>query len=140
VPGGSSYLGSFDREEAVEHDALDYFASGHPLVEGIFSHLADSTAGWVAGFEIEIGRDRGEGIVAIYKEGAQFEIVALDATGRARPDWAAALKHRPLGARRVTDGLFKGSHWPALVRTLGAQLDSARRPHALAAIVVRPRR
>ncbi len=140
VPGGSSYLGSFDREEAVEHDALDYFASGHPLVEGIFSHLAESTAGRVAGFEIEIGRDRGEGIVAIYKDGAMCEIVALDATGRARPDWAAALKRRPLGARRVTDGLFKGSHWPALVRTLGARLDSARRPHALAAMVVQPRR
>jgi ATP-dependent helicase HepA len=32
VPGGSSYVGSFDREEAVENEMIDFFASGHPLV------------------------------------------------------------------------------------------------------------
>ena len=45
VPGGSSYVGSFDREEAVEHETIDFFASGHPLVEGIFAHFEDSALG-----------------------------------------------------------------------------------------------
>ena len=69
VPGGSSYVGSFDREEAVEDETIDFFASGHPLVEGIFAHFEDSALGRVARFEVEIGRERGEGLVAIYKDG-----------------------------------------------------------------------
>src|SRR5262245_47533486 len=35
VPGGSSFVGSFDREEAVADESIDFYASGHPLVEGI---------------------------------------------------------------------------------------------------------
>ena len=58
VPGGSSYVGSFDREEAVEHETIDFFASGHPLVEGIFAHFEDSAIGRVARFEVEIGQER----------------------------------------------------------------------------------
>ena len=42
VPGGSSYVGSFDREEAVENETIDFFASGHPLVEGIFAHYEEA--------------------------------------------------------------------------------------------------
>ena len=45
VPGGSSYVGSFDREEAVEDETIDFFASGHPLVEGIFAHFEESALG-----------------------------------------------------------------------------------------------
>ena len=46
VPGGSSYIGSFDREEAVEDETVDFFASGHPLVEGC--SRTTTTARWVA--------------------------------------------------------------------------------------------
>jgi ATP-dependent helicase HepA len=138
VPGGSSYLGSFDREEAVARETLDFFASGHPLVEGLFAHVEESPMGRVARFEIEIGLDRGEGLIALYKDGPVFDIVALDATGQPRPDWASALRRQPLRARRAADAQFEGHHWPALIRTLGAQLEPARRPHAIAAIVVRP--
>ena len=42
VPGGSTFIGSFDREDAVDNDAIDFFASGHPLVEGVLAHLEDS--------------------------------------------------------------------------------------------------
>jgi ATP-dependent helicase HepA len=140
VPGGSSYVGSFDREEAVENETIDFFASGHPLVEGIFAHFEDSALGRVARFEIEIGRERGEGLVAVYKDGPVFEIVAIDSTGRARPDWAAVIRQRPLRARRVTDEPVESRHWTGIVRRLGAQLDATRRPHALATIVVRPAR
>jgi ATP-dependent helicase HepA len=145
VAGGSSYVGSFSREEAVENEAIDFFASGHPLVEGIFAHYEESAQGRVARFEVEIGAERGEGLVAVYKDGSSdggnhspvFEIVVFDSTGKARQDWAAALGWRPLGARPVAERV-EHADWTDMVRRVGARLDPARRPHALAAIVVRP--
>jgi ATP-dependent helicase HepA len=138
VPGGSSYVGSFDREEALEEETLDFFASGHPLVEGILAHFEESALGRVARFEIEIGEERGEGLVAIYKDGPMFEVVVIDSAGQARRDWAAAFRRRPLRTRPVTNEPVEGPRWKEMVRRLGAQLDPARRPHSLAAIVVRP--
>ncbi|HLG55388.1 MAG TPA: helicase-related protein [Vicinamibacterales bacterium] len=138
VPGGSSYVGSFDREEAVEAETIDFFASGHPLVEGIFAHYEDSALGRVARFEVEIGQEPGEGLVAVYKDGPVFEIVAIDSDGVNRSDWAAALHQRPLRARPVTGDADEGVHWADMVRRLGTQLDATRRPHAVAAVVVRP--
>jgi ATP-dependent helicase HepA len=144
VPGGSSYVGTFDREEALEEETLDFFASGHPLVEGILAHVEESDMGRVARFELAIGGEQGEGLVAVYKDGALFEVVAIDAAGRARPDWAAAFRHRPLGARPVADEPGPsstrggGRDWREMIRRLEPLLDPARRPHALASIVVRP--
>jgi ATP-dependent helicase HepA len=138
VPAGSTYIGSFDREEAVENETIDFFASGHPLVEGIFAHFDDSALGRVARFELEIGTARGEALVAIYKDGPQFEVVVLDSAGRNRPDWSAAINQRPLGARRVTGESTGDQDWMGAVRRLAARLDPGRRPHALAAMVVRP--
>jgi ATP-dependent helicase HepA len=140
VPGGSSYVGSFDREEAVENETIDFFASGHPLVEGIFAHFDESDLGRVARFEIEIAGERGEGLVAIYKDGPEFEVVAFDSTGQARRDWAAALRQRPLRATPVSDERAEDRGWTRMIGRLGLRLDPARRPHALAAIVVRPAR
>ena len=145
VAGGSSYVGSFSREEAVENEAIDFFASGHPLVEGIFAHYEESALGRVARFEVEIGAERGEGLVAIYKDGSSdggkdspvFEIAVFDSIGKARQDWAAALGRRPLGARPVAERV-EHADWTDMVRRVGARLDPARRPHALAALVVRP--
>jgi len=42
VPGGSAYVGTFDREEAVEDESIDFFASGHPLVEGVLAYFEDN--------------------------------------------------------------------------------------------------
>ncbi len=139
VSGGTSYLGTFDREEAVEKETIDFFASGHPLVEGVFAHYDESTLGRVAHFEIEIGRERGEALLAIYKDGPVFEVVAIDSTGQSRRDWAAAIRQRPLRARRLAEDANQNVDWTSLVRRLGQRLDTARRPHALAAIAVRPR-
>jgi ATP-dependent helicase HepA len=138
VPGGSAYVGTFDREEAVENETIDFFASGHPLVEGIFAHFEDSSLGRVTRFEVEIGQEQSEGLIAIYKDGAGFDIVALDSAGRARQDWAAAVRERPLRARHMAPDAEGKRDWTTIVRRLGATLDHARRPHALAAIVVRP--
>lgn len=45
VPGGSSFVGSFDREEAVADESIDFFASGHPLVEGVLAWCEDAARG-----------------------------------------------------------------------------------------------
>jgi len=138
VPGGSTFIGTFDRETAVENEAIDFFASGHPLVEGVFAYLEESALGRVVRCQIEMGREANEGLIAVYKEGRGFDIVAFDATGRERSDWAAALRRPPLTLLPVR-GEADDRGWTALARQLAAQLDPARRPHALAAIVVRPK-
>jgi ATP-dependent helicase HepA len=45
VPPGSAFVGTFDREEAVEDESIDFFASGHPLVEGILAYFEDTNVG-----------------------------------------------------------------------------------------------
>ena len=54
MSAGSTWVGTFDREEAVEDEGLDFFASGHPLVEGVFAYFEDSPLGRVARFTLEI--------------------------------------------------------------------------------------
>ena len=119
VPGGSSFVGSFDREEAVEDETIDFFASGHPLVEGIFAHVEDSPLGRVVRLVLETGSERGCGLVAIYKDGLGFDVVAFDSIGRRRPDWAAAFRQRPLRARRMPDGAIDDRQWTEMIRRLG---------------------
>ncbi|MGE3190577.1 MAG: helicase-related protein [Vicinamibacterales bacterium] len=138
VPAGASFVGTFDREEAVENEFIDFFASGHPLVEGLLAHYEENPRGRAVRFAIEIGDEQGAGLVAVYKEGPAFEVVAFEAGGRARPDWAAAMRRRPLAVRPLTRAEVEAGDWPGLVRRLGARLDPARRPHAVAAVIVRP--
>jgi ATP-dependent helicase HepA len=138
VPGGTSFLGTFDREEAVADERLDFFAAGHPLVEGLLAHLEESPLGRVAVLGVSIGGEKGLGLLALYKEGPVFEAVAVDAAGRPRPDWAAGLRRRPLRTRRLTPRLLNEPGWTAAIRRMAAALDPARRPAALAAIVVGP--
>jgi ATP-dependent helicase HepA len=136
VPGGASFLGTFDREEAVADERLDFFAAGHPLVEGVLAHLEESSLGRVAVLGVAIGSEKGLGLLALYKDGPSFEAVAVDARGRPRPDWADVLRRRPLRTRRVRPGLPREPGWPAAIRRMAASLDPARRPVALAALVV----
>jgi hypothetical protein len=138
VPGGSGYVGTFDREEAVENEFIDFFSSGHPLVEGIFAHYEDSPIGRAVRFEIKMGTEADAGLIAIYKEGRAFQVIAIDVSGTPRPEWAAAVLKRPITVRPVTGDAAKSQDWRVMVRRLGAQLDPTRRLHAVAAIEVRP--
>lgn len=138
VPAGSSYVGTFDRDEAVENEFIDFFASGHPLVEGIFAHYEEGALGRAVRFEIKMGQETSAGLVAIYKDRRAFEVVAIDVAGNARPDWAAAIFRRPINVRPITGEAAKNQDWRSMVRRLGAQLDPTRRLHAVAAIEVRP--
>jgi len=140
VRSGSTYVGSFDREEAVEDETLDFFASGHPLVEGILAHFEDSVLGRVARIELGADDGHGEGLAAIYKDGPDFDVVAFDAAGRPRTDWATALRQRPLPVRRPADEDTDRRVWAAMIQRLGARLDPTRTAHALVALTVRPPR
>jgi ATP-dependent helicase HepA len=136
VPGGSSFLGTFDREEAVRDETLDFFAAGHPLVEGVLAHLEEGALGRVAVLRVGIGRERDFGLLALYKDGPSFEAVALDQDGRPRPDWAELLCRRPLRSRRGAPA--RDADWPQLIRRLAESLPAGRRPVALAAVLVEP--
>jgi hypothetical protein len=42
VAAGASFVGTFEREEAVQDESSDYFAAGHPLVEGATASAASA--------------------------------------------------------------------------------------------------
>lgn len=52
LPVGARFLGTFDREAAVADESLDFFASGHPLVEGLLYELEDSARGRVGALRL----------------------------------------------------------------------------------------
>ena len=135
VAGGASFVGSFDREYAVTHETRDFFASGHPLIEGLIAHFEEEPKGRVARLELRAPGEPGVGVIAIYKDGPQIDIVAIDDGGTARQAWADALR-RPAAARRMKAEDAASHDWPALVRRLAPSLG-ARQPHAVAAAVVR---
>ncbi|MDA1095163.1 MAG: helicase-related protein [Acidobacteria bacterium] len=133
VPAGSSFLGTFDREEAVRDESIDFFSSGHALVEGILAHLEDSGDGRVALLHVR-GDVDGFGLLAIYKQGPAFTAVAVDMEGKARPEWAELLTRRPLKSRRIRTETWTGQPgWPATIRRLAGFLPDGRRPIAMAA-------
>ena len=128
----------FDREEAVADERLDFFASGHPLVEGVLAHLEESPLGRVGVVHVAIGSASGRGLVAFYKDGPRFEAVAVDEAGRPRPEWAAALRTRPLRTRRIAPETLRAPGWAAAIRRMATGLDPARRPVMLVALLVGP--
>jgi hypothetical protein len=134
LPAGTSLLGTFDREHAVADETIDFFSSGHALVEGLLAHFEDDPKGRVAALEIEIPGEAGRGLVAIYKDGPQFDVLAIDAEGVERPAWADAFR-RPLRATRMKAIDATEYDWPALLARLTPRLGD-RSPHAVAAVRV----
>src|SRR4029079_2756346 len=111
VPAGTSTVGTFDREYAVEDETIDFFSSGHPLVEGLLAHFEDDPRGRVARLELRLPGEGGRGIAAIYKDGPQFAVRAFDSDGRLRPQWADAFRRRPLRASSMTPVDASGYDW-----------------------------
>jgi ATP-dependent helicase HepA len=136
VPGGSSFVGSFDREYAVEDENIDFFASGHALVEGLLAHFEEDPKGRVARLEVRLPGEPGAGVIAIYKDGPEPEVVAVDANGRARQDWAEAFRQGSLAAQKMRPETVAAHDWRTLVPRIASSL-AGRRPHAVAAVVVR---
>jgi ATP-dependent helicase HepA len=131
VSAGASFIGSFDREYAVQDEAIDFFASGHALVEGVLAHYEDDPQGRVAFLDVVLPGPPGIGVVAIYKDGPACDAVAVDADGRARPEWAQAFLQPGLRAARMEAETVAAHNWSALVRSL-----DPRRPYAVAGVTV----
>jgi ATP-dependent helicase HepA len=126
VPEGSRWLGTFSREEAVEHETLDFFASGHPLVEGILLELEDGHRGQVTAMEIEGTGIEGEGLAVVVKRGSEFEAIVVDLGGRRHPEWSRFIVEEP-GSRRPASSTEWGMDvdaWAARVRELLYPLQS----------------
>ena len=136
VPGGSSFVGTFDRDYAVEDENIDFFASGHALVEGVLAHFEEDPKGRVARLEARIPGQGGAGLIAFYKDGPDFDVRAIDVDGRPRPAWADAFRRGTEGAQRMMAADAAAHDWTPLVTRLAAQLGPGA-PHALAALVVR---
>ncbi len=139
IPGvapGSRYLGTFDRAEAVERETLEFFASGHPLVEGVLWELEDGPRGQVALLQVH-GDEEVFGLLAIYRRGVDLEAIAVDSQGRPRPDLAARLTApdvatEPVEAKKWTSQ----ASWNKAIRRMAAGLPEGQ-PQAVAAFRVR---
>ncbi len=139
VPGGSNFLGSFDRVEALEDERIDFLAAGHPIVEGLLAYLEESWRGRVALLHTTT---RGEvppgfGILAIVKDGPRFRPVAVDLAGKEKPEWARFVIRRPLRSRSVKPEVWaQQAGWGNRIRTLGRKLERHGAPVALAAFLI----
>ncbi|MCP4902578.1 MAG: DEAD/DEAH box helicase family protein [bacterium] len=137
VPPDSSFIGTFSREEAVERETIDFFSSGHPLVEGILSELSDGSRGRTACFEIS-GEEETIGLFAIYRRGPILEAEAVDARGKPRPDLAAQLIEKDVRLDRVDHTQWTAMpEWDSAVFRMARRLPKGETPQAVAAFRVR---
>ncbi len=136
VPAGSGYLGTFSRERAVDEETLDFFSSGHPLVEGVLHELEDGSRGRVALLQIP-GGEEVFGLLAIYKEGTDWRAVALDAKGEPRPDLAELLTSETLHPEPIDIKKWTAqASWKKAIRRMAEKLPPGK-PQALAAFRIR---
>ncbi|MCD4750396.1 MAG: DEAD/DEAH box helicase family protein [Thermoanaerobaculales bacterium] len=138
VPPEARFLGTFDREEAVARETLDFFASGHPLVEGVLQELHEGDRGRTACFEID-GEKELFGLLAIYKREGEMEAVVVDAGGRLRPGLATRLISSGSSFKSVDSRLWASvPGWSDAVRRMARALPEREPPQALAAFRVNP--
>jgi ATP-dependent helicase HepA len=136
VPPGARWLGTFSREEAVDRETIDFFATGHPLVEGVLAELEEGRRGRVALLQVP-GPEEAFGLLALYKRGVDFEIVAVDQKGKRRPDLARwltgqALRPEPIEAKKWTGQ----ANWNKVIQRMAATLPDPK-PQAVAAFRIR---
>ncbi|MBW2274604.1 MAG: DEAD/DEAH box helicase family protein [Deltaproteobacteria bacterium] len=123
VPGGSRFLGTFDREEAIVEEEMDFFASGHPLVEGLLLELEDGVRGRATLMEVPAGRIRGSGMACVFKRGAEWEVVIMGADGEEHPEWRESfLEALPRARDAKPEKWGIGHSWAEGIRSLGARV------------------
>jgi len=116
VPQGSRFLGTFDRAEAVANESLEFFASGHPLVEGILGELADGKRGQVALLEFSQSGLHGEGFIFIDRHAADFTLRAFDLQGKEQPAWSRYCLHSEHRSAVVSAKEWNIPDWPRRTR------------------------
>jgi ATP-dependent helicase HepA len=118
VEGGSRFLGSFDREEAVAKEEIDFFASGHALVEGLLLELEDGNRGRAALLELPAG-SVATGLVCVYKDGPDWQLSIVEADGTPRPEWNEKfLKALPSARRARPEQWGISAQWADGLRAL----------------------
>jgi len=137
VPLGTSLLGTFSRARAVDEETLDFFSSGHPLVEGILNELEEGPRGRVTLFQIP-GDEETFGLLAIYRDAADWRAVAVDAKGQQRPDLAKSLTSQPLETEPIEAKKWTAqASWKKAIRRMADALPKGEKPQAVAAFRVR---
>ncbi len=132
VPDEARYLGTFDREEAMQHDELDFFASGHPLVEGLLLELEDGARGRATVFRCQADGVQGTGLLCVFRAESGAHYVVVDTRGRSRPEWLPALLAAlPSAAQADPEDISLPTDLATTVRALGAiACESAPSPDA----------
>lgn len=140
VPDESRFLGTFNREEAVDNESLDFFSSGHPLVEGVLEELHQGNRGRTACFTTA-GDDEVFGLLALYKRESDIEAIVVDAHGRLRPDLVEVLID-PECDLTPADGRRWASvpGWSEAIHRMAVAIPNRDVPQALAAFRIVPRR
>ena len=139
VPEGSSFLGTFDRLEAVEKETIDFYASGHPLVEGVLQELEDGPRGQVALLQVRGKGVVGSGVLGITIEEGRLRAAIVDDEGRPRPEWEPLLLSRPLKTQRVDPEAWTTEPgWADRIRSLFERLSGPAAPFAVAAFRIVP--
>ena len=142
VPGGTRWLGTFDREEAVDREDVEFFASGHPLVEGVFQEMEDGPRGRVALVKLEKSGHAGDGLLFLRAAPDGFTATAIDLRGRPRPEWAELLLREPASLKGLSPEEWLAPlrphgvtprNWPTLCEKLAARAPSEDRLLAVAA-------
>ena len=134
VPAGSRFLGTFDRAEAVRRESLDFFAAGHPLVEGILAEVSDGTRGRVALMEILGTGLEGAGVLVVSRDGPEVVTRAVDLEGNDRPEWVDFVLDPPGEVREIPSALWKVPDWGDGVRSVLAGLEIDGEIDALAGV------
>lgn len=139
VSPGSRFLGTFDRQEAVDNEDLEFFASGHVLVEGILAELAEGPRGRATLLQVE-GEEESFGLLAIYKRGVFLEALAVDNKGKSRPDLAEFLTARSLRPEKFdTRKWTRQASWQRGILRMADALPKDEIPQAVAAFRIRRR-
>ena len=144
VAGGARWLGTFDRDEAVRKEDLDFFASGHALVEGLFRELEDGARGRTGLLLIEKAGVSGAGLLYVLRRGTGVEVTATGFDGSPRPEWAELILGRGAGVRGIRPENWlkilrkaaggRTPDWASLVRRLARRMLAERKGRKLEAV------
>jgi ATP-dependent helicase HepA len=124
VEGGSRFLGSFDRAEAVRREEIDFFASGHPLVEGLLLELEDGPRGRACVIEIPGRGLEGAGLLVVGRQESGWRTTVIDASGAPRSEWTDAVLEGLAEARDADPADWSlADAWADRVRALAERLE-----------------
>ena len=119
VPDDARYLGTFSRIEAIRRDEVEFFASGHPLVEGLLLELEDGPRGRVACFESPAAESAG--LLCVFRRELDTRFVVLDMEGKPQEAWIEGLLDSLTGAKPLDGkGLPTSDAFGQRIRELGS--------------------